>query len=89
MKIKYIKQIEIEQEIELPYYFIDRVGNIFKAHEDCFIRIGNERQHIEIEPELIENYFNDRYLERFLDNQTQLKEEFEKSLSELIAKITK
>jgi hypothetical protein len=91
MKIKFMREVEMEQEIEVPYYFTDIVGNICKHYEDYLIRIrcDNFLSQIEIKKELMQENFEERSLYRFLDKQKELSDIFQEKLSEIITKITK
>jgi len=87
MKVRYIKSVEVEKEIETPYYFDDSFYGIGKAYEDYFLRLHDERLEIINRP--LQTAFYENQMERFIEIQPKLKADFEEDLEAFLQKVNK
>lgn len=85
MKIKYIETREAEIEIELPFYYIGRMGHKYKCHDNYKIELSKDS--LVIIKEHLNRDFNDRNLARFIEHQSNLKEQFETELADLLKRL--
>lgn len=97
MKVEITNLVKTEVEIETPFYFKTRLNILAKAYEDYSVFIyeyenkAGKKEAVSIEVSSLKDVFlnNEHNIMLFINEQEELKTEFENKLAEIMAKVSK